>query len=240
LRPAQGDIRLLTALTTSRSWESLLAELTAIAAELQIRHVRFILSSQFVRYAVLPWQPGVFSGQDWQALGEHHMRKLYGAVAESWEVRVAMQGHGESAVVCAIDRALLSRLEDIASEFGWVVHGIEPALMAVFNHHRQAMPATDHWLLLAEPQRLLLAEVANGQWQQFSVVSPPAGQESDACIAMVERATLCSEEKKPAEVACFGSPALLPRATPDGIRLVRLPQPVKHETSTTLTMLAAL
>ena len=112
---AAGDIRWLTSGTASRSWDIHLTELSGMAAELDVRHVRFILSSQFVRYAVLPWQASVFSGQDWQALGEHHLRKLFGGIAEAWEVRVALQGYGESVVICAIDRALLFRLKEIAA-----------------------------------------------------------------------------------------------------------------------------
>lgn len=247
-RPAgapAGDIRLLTSQTASRSWELLLTELSGMAADLDVRRVRFILSSQFVRYAVLPWQAGILSGQDWQALGEHHLRKLFGGIAEAWEVRVALQGYGESVVICAIDRTLLSRLQEIATRFRWAVQGIEPALMAVFNCHRREMPATDYWLLLAEPQRLLMAEITDGKWQRFSVASPPAGREREECIGMVERAMMeqvsrLQDASKPAEVVCFGQSALLPASPPRGSRMTRLPQPAEIPGSTSLTVLASL
>jgi hypothetical protein len=225
LRASGSDsARLLKTLDRPMAWEFLLLELRGMARELDLKRVRFVLSSQFVRYAVLPAQTGIVSGRDWQALSEHHLRKLYGAVADHWEVRVALQGHAEPAVACAVDRALIAALEDVAQAARWQLHGIEPALMAVFNQHRRVLPAS-HWLLLAEPQRLLLAEVADGIWQRFSVALPPAGEEKQAALQMLERAMQHGDGRVPPQLACFGESALLPAVAPSGMRLLRLPQP---------------
>jgi hypothetical protein len=247
-RPAgapAADIRLLASQQTARSWDGRLTELSGMASELDVRRVRFILSSQYVRYAVLPWQEGIYSGQDWQALGEHHFRKMFGGIAETWEVRVALQGYGESVVICAIDRSLLSGIKEIAAQFHWAVHGIEPALMAVFNRHRREMTQEDYLLMLAEPQRLVLAEVAEGKWRRFAVASPPAGQEGQESVGMIERALMEQGSRdqgtaKPAEVFTFGHLALLPAQLRDDIRMMRLPQPAGASAATSLSMLASL
>ena len=237
---AAGEVRPLTSQTTSRSWEGLLTELAGMAAQLDLRQVRFVLSSQFVRYAVLPWQPGVLSSQDWRALGEHQMRKVFGVAADAWEIRVAPQAYAESAVVCAVDRLLLTRLEEIAAQHRWTIHGVEPALMAVFNRYRNEMASGDFWLLLAEPKRLVLAEVSQGQWRRFSVSSPPVGQGREECLAMVERAVRLEGKGRPARVYCFGATPLLPATQPEGVHFERLPSPERGENTTTLTMMANL
>ena len=129
-----GEIRQLSkAASTPRTWENLLTELTEMAPGLEIGHVRLILSNQYMRYAILPWQNGVLHADDWQALGEHHMRKLFGTVSEAWEVRVSMHGYGESMLISAIDREPYSRLLELAAQYGWTIQAIEPVLMAVFN-----------------------------------------------------------------------------------------------------------
>lgn len=240
LRTAGGEVQLLSTQATERSWESLLAELAEKAAELDLSDVRFVLSNHFVRYVVLPWQQGVFSSRDWQSLGEHHLRKVFGIVAEGWEVRVALQEHGESVVVCAIDRLLLDRIEAISAQHHWKVHGIEPALMAVFNYYRHELKAADFWLLLAEPQRLILAEVSAGQWKRFSVASPPSGQEQGEGLAMMERAMRVSGGQLSAQVFCFGVSSLLPVSAPEGVHLKHLPQSVRREHLAPLSILACL
>jgi hypothetical protein len=240
-----GDIQLQASQQAARSWDGQLTELSAMASELDVRRVRFILSSHYVRYAMLQWQEGIHSGQDWQALGEHHFRKMYGGIAETWEVRVALQGYGESVVICAIDRALLSGLKEIAAQFRWAVHGIEPALMSVFNRHRREMPQDDYLLMLAEPQRLVLAEIAEGKWRRFAVASPPAEREGQEGVGMIERALMEQGSRahgtaKPAEVFTFGQLALLPPRLRDDIRMTRLPQPAGTFAATSLSMLASL
>lgn len=240
LREAGSDnIRLLKTMASPAAWETLLAELRSMADGLGLRRVRFILSSQFVRYAVLPSQAGVVSGRDWQGLGEQYLHKLYGAVADNWEVRVSLQEVGEPVVACAIDRTFIAALEEVAHGAHWQIDGMEPVLMAVVNQYRRALPAS-HWLLLAEPQRVLLAEVMDGQWQRFSVALPPAGEEKQAGANMMERAMQHHDGKAPAQLACFGESALLPVAPPAGMRLLHLLQNKRDASLTNPILLAGL
>lgn len=234
-----GSIRLLTTMVAPATWETLLAELRGMADGLGLRRVRFIVSSQFVRYAVLPPQAGVLSGRDWLGLGEHHLRQLYGAVADNWEVRVSLQGAAEPVVACAMDRDLLAAIEALARDVRWQVQGIEPALMAVVNQYRRALPVS-HWLLLAEPQRVLLAEVMDGQWQRFSLALPPAGEEKQAGVNMMERAMQHHDGNVSAQLACFGESALLPESPPAGMRLLQLPQNKRDASLTNPILLAGL
>ncbi|MEQ1601804.1 MAG: hypothetical protein HOP04_14510 [Methylophilaceae bacterium] len=240
-----SKVQRLSPAAPARSWETLLAELKERAAKLDIRHVRFILSNQYIRYAVLPWQTGMLHGDDWQALGELHMRKLFGVMSENWEVRVALQAHNAAVIVSAIDRALLTQLEALSAQSGWIIHGIEPALMAVFNHYLPQlspvkMSTENQWILIAEPQRLLLAQLTNGQWQRISVAVPPAGQEQEECLALITRALHSHQQTVPIALAYFGSPALLPNHLPDDVRLTRLVQKQSADRPGILNLLANL
>ena len=244
-----GGIRMLSSSSEPYSREHLLAELMTQAGELQaakpgLHRVRFILSNQFARYTVLPWQPGVYAMQDWLALAAHQFRKQFGPVAENWDLRVALQGYGAPAVACALDRELTERLLALSAEAGWTVQGIEPALMTVFDRHRAHFAKSDHWLLLAEPQRLLLGQLANGAWQHFHVDSPPAGEESAAGQRMIERALRLQGGVRPSAIACFGPSALLPDSLADAtsmdMPIIRLPHPAAAQQASSLDMLAGI
>lgn len=222
------DVRIIS--NEAHTPEGVLTVLQTHANELGLRRVRFILSNQLARYTVLPWQPGVYAMQDWVALGVHKFRNQFGAVADDWEIRVALQGYGMPAVACALDRHFIERLLDLSAKAGWKVRGIEPALMTVFNQHQgHFMHQTDHWLLFAEPQRILLGQISHGAWQHFYMDSPLAGEESGAGQSLIEHALHMQEGAAPSAIACFGPPALLPKTLPENVALLRLPHPVLGE-----------
>lgn len=239
-RSGTHDIHLISHSIDSYTCEQLLDALHKQAGELGLRRVRFILANQFVRYAVLPWQPGVYAMQDWLALAAHQFQMQFGAMAESWELRVALQGYGKPAVACALDEYLSTRLLALADEVGWTVQGIEPALMTVFNRHHTHFAKQDHWLFLAEPQRLLLGQIENGAWQHFYIDSPFTGEESAAGQRMIERALRLQGGTRPSAVACFGPSALLPDSLADDMSLIRLPYPVAAPHTNSLDMLATI
>jgi hypothetical protein len=247
LRPsgASADgIRMICGTSTSSSEpysrERLLDELEAQADKLGLQRVRFILSNQFARYSVLPWQPGIYAMQDWLALATHEFRKQFGAMAENWDFRVALQGYGEPAVACALDRELTERLLALSAKAGWTVQGIEPALMTVFNRHHAHLAKSDHWLLLAEPQRLLLGQITNGAWQHFHVDSPLAGEEPAAGQRMAERVLRLQGGTRPSAIACFGPAALLPDSLPENMPMMRLSHPAAAVHMSSLDMLAGI
>lgn len=149
--------------------------------------IRLIISNYFMRYAVLPWQDGVHARQDWLALANHAFRQQFGAVADNWQVRVSLGGYGQTVIASALDQALYDSLQECAHEFNFSWQAIEPLAMRLFNQAK--LPETA-WMLIAEPQHLLLCETFQGQIQRFSAASPPAGQESSVAAQMINRAQL--------------------------------------------------
>lgn len=149
--------------------------------------IKLIISNHFMRFTVLPWQDGVPARQDWLALANHAFRQQYGVAADNWQVRVSLGGYGQAVIASAIDQTLYDGLMDCANELGFSWQAIEPLLMCLLN---QDMPLEAAWLLVAEPQHLLLCETQNGQFQRFSVASPPAEQEASFAKQMIARAKL--------------------------------------------------
>ena len=200
-----------------------LTELEQQAPALGLRRVRILLSNQLLRYTVLPWQVGVYSEADWQALAAHQFRQQYGTAAEGWDLRVSLQGYAQPAVACALDAGLIAQLTAIARSAGWTLLSIEPALMAVFNRHRARLAQADQWLLIVEPQRLVLAQLGAGTWQHFYVDSPLAGEEATSAQRLISQALHLQGATAPKAIACFGPSAMLPTQLAEGLPLLRLP-----------------
>jgi len=171
------------------------------------KRIRLVLSNHFVRYTALPWQADIISRQDWVAIAEHDFRKRYGQVAEGWKVCVSLNGFGHNVVAAAIDESLIDGLNDIAQEHGYKLVTIEPILMAAL---KQLLPNEDkQWLLIAEPERVLLCEIEGKEWQRFSVISPPRQQEVEQAIQLIHRSINSVEhEKRPTSILSCSAPLL--------------------------------
>lgn len=154
---------------------------------LENQKVRLVISNHFMRFTTLPWQDGVPARQDWLALANHAFRQQYGAVADNWQVRVSLGAYGQAVIASAMDKVLYDGLNETAHELGFSWQAIQPLLMHLLNTEVSSQAS---WLLIAEPQHLLLCETQNGQFQRFSVASPPAGQEADSATQMIARAQL--------------------------------------------------
>jgi hypothetical protein len=154
---------------------------------LENQKVKLIISNHFMRFTVLHWLDGVNARQDWLALANHAFRHQYGAAADNWQVRVSLSGYGQAVIASALDQTFYDGLNQIALELGLSWQTIEPLMMRLLN---DSMPLEAAWILVAEPQHLLLCETQNGQFQRFSVASPPAGQEASFAAQMIARAQL--------------------------------------------------
>ena len=146
--------------------------------------IRLVLSNAFVRFSVLPWREGVVARQDWLGLAQHAFRQDYGNAADAWTIRVSLGEFGAPVVASAIDQTLFDGLQHAAKQIGFKWQAIQPLAMCLLNRKQTG------WLLIAEPQHLLLCQAIQGQLQQFSVASPPIGQEAHTAQQMVARALL--------------------------------------------------
>lgn len=192
--------------------------LKSVASNIKAKRVRFVISNHFVRYGVLPWQAGVSARQDWLALAQHDFRKRFGPVADQWQVRVSLNGYGKSVVTSAVDQALLDDLQTLAQTQQWQIVSIEPILTSVLQaqHNSQKQSPQNTWLIIAEPERVLLCETNQQEWQRFTQIAPPSGfeakQTAQQILRSLQNSTLPDTKltkQKPREVLAFIAPSLI-------------------------------
>jgi hypothetical protein len=125
-----------------------------------------VLSNHFVRYLLVPWSDAVRGEAEEGAYLRHHFRKVHGDRANDWVLRSSEAPRGAPRLASAIDAALLDALKATFPKGGKArLVSVQPALMAAFNRHRGAIPASGAWLALAEPDRACVALHAGGEWR---------------------------------------------------------------------------
>ena len=168
------------------------------------QQVNVVLSNTFVRYLILPWQDGVLTQADWQAIAQHAFRKAFGVIANDWLTHVHFSRYGQTVLAAAIDKSLYVQLQRSAKQIGFDLVALESLLTRVFNQDNK-----NSWTLIAEPQRLMLCQIRNGEWLQTVMDSPLAGQEYQKAEQLIQRSILQLETaNQPSKVSTYVSASL--------------------------------
>ncbi len=165
--------------------------------------VNVVLSNTFVRYLVLPWQDNVVKESDWQAIAKHAFRQQFDAAANDWRVAVSFGGYGQTILAAAIDESLYAQLAASAQQLDFKLGTISPLLTVLDK------PVDKDWAMLAEPQRITLCQLRDGQWQQILIDAPQAGKEYDAADKLIQRSLLSiAPSEQPRKITTYVSPNL--------------------------------
>jgi hypothetical protein len=153
--------------------------------------VTVVLSGHFVRYALVPWSEALTSATEEQAYLRHHFTRIHGERAKSWALRSSEAPQGAPRLASAVDQSLIEELQAcFPPKSKAKLVSVQPALMAMFNRARGAIPKSGAWLALAEPERACVALHTAGRWR---AVQSAKG----AWLALLERTRLTVEGSIP-------------------------------------------
>ena len=168
LRPRVVDkqiLRCAPATPGEPAWAHALAALkNMLEAQKNGADARLILSNHFVRYTVVPWSDELANEEEQAAFVRHRYTQVYGDACNDWAMLLSNGSAGVPRLASAIDRTLLDAARGIFAGPKIRLRSLQPYLMAAFNHWRREFANGDAWLALAEPGRLCLALLHQGQW----------------------------------------------------------------------------
>jgi hypothetical protein len=145
-------------------WQGAIAALRDVQWKQHCK-VTVILSSHFVRYALVPWSDALSGGREEEAYVRHHFAKVHGERARAWALRWS-DGGGGARLGSAIDRTLLEEIKNSFPKGGKArLISLQPSFMAAANRWARAIPRTGAWLVLAEPERACVALHSGGHWR---------------------------------------------------------------------------
>ncbi len=147
-------------------WGNAAKTLEAALAELQKKpaFARVILSNHFVRYAMVPWSESLSNDAEEAAYAKHCFSQLYGADAESWELRLNQDIAGAPQLASAVDGQLLQSLRAIFARANVKLKSVQPHLMSAYNNCHTHLQTQDAWFVLFEQGNLCLGMVRQGHW----------------------------------------------------------------------------
>lgn len=140
--------------------ESALVALPTQAAVAQV-----ILSNQFTRYAMIPASQTLSNEAEETAYAKHIFSQLYGASAETWEIRLHQGAAGAAQLASAVDGQLLHELRTLFTAANIKLKSVQPQLMAAYNNCYTHIQKQDVWFVMAEQESLCLGLVQQGQWR---------------------------------------------------------------------------
>jgi hypothetical protein len=138
-------------------WHGALEALRGISFERRAL-VTVVLSSHFVRYALVAWSDALGTPQEEENYLRHHFAKVHGERAKPWLLRASEGPRGTPRLASAVDAKLIDEIKRCFPKGGKAkLVSVQPALMHVFNSSRKALPAAGAWLVIAEPERACVA-----------------------------------------------------------------------------------
>lgn len=186
LRPAPAHSSALAVSGAARHWAAPLEALEALLADAPGRggEARVVLSSDFVRYCLVPPSDLLVTREDEVRFAQQNFLRIHGAQAEGWSVRVGAGVPGGAAVASGVEQALVDALRALLARHGLRPAGLQPALMALFNRARGQLPAAPCRIVALEPGMAVSAVLAPG-WRDLrgQRVSGSPGEALERLIA---------------------------------------------------------
>ena len=158
--------------SSEHSWQAPLAVLGAVLDGIESSNtaVTIVLSSHFVRYAIVPWRDSIANRTEQAALARHCFKNIYGDVAATWDIRVSDSGFRRNAVASATDRQLVARLDQLFAEKKVTLSSMQPYFMTVCNRFQKELKTKKSGCLaVLEPGRVTLAIFDHKGWQALTV-----------------------------------------------------------------------
>ncbi|HEY8069142.1 MAG TPA: hypothetical protein VIF38_09650 [Burkholderiales bacterium] len=191
-------------------WRGAVAALAPLADSLKAGRVdvTLVLSNHFVRYALVPSDPGLDTEEEQLAFARFCFAKIHGERSKAWQIRLDRRGPGSAQLASAVDDALLQAMQACFKPGAAVrLVSVQPYLMAAFNRWGRQLPTAGGSLLLVEPDRACLARLENGRW---SAVHSARGSFDGATewVRFLERERHLVAEAVPATEVLIHAPSL--------------------------------
>ena len=154
-------------------WQLAINKLESLLKSMEVKgktQLQVILTSDFVRYLILPCQPMAMSTAEKSAYAIATYRYVYGAVIDGWHIKLHDAAPNQSTIVAAVDEKLLATFKQISLKHQLKLNSVQPYLMSAFNTLNHQLSNINGYLVVLEAGRLLLISLRQGQCQNLRTI----------------------------------------------------------------------
>jgi len=162
-----------------------------------------MVSSHFVRYAVVPWSDALAAEDEKLAWVRHHFGELYGAAVANAEYRWSEDGPDAPCVASAVEPEFMDQIRRAFDGTSLRLRSIQPYLMTVFNRWRRRITGNAAWLLAAEPGRVCLASFARGRWHSMTSRAMGTDWQAELEVLLDRQRVLAEDATQPDTVFAY-------------------------------------
>lgn len=215
-RLQKGDLQKITQSIHTRPAALALQQLLENRPQSRFGTLNLLLSGDWVRYTVLPWQDGLCQPADWQAYARLMMAAQFGSSTDGWRFCLQPAGFGQPRLACAMDESMYQIVLELARNAKLRLNRCEPLLAGVHRQYRRQLQAAEFALVITEQDQLCCAFWRDQAWQ--GVVTLPCNQNSEALLdggmaALLRQAAMLAEESLPRQIYISSSAHSLARLT---------------------------
>ncbi len=151
---------------TDSSWSSAVRTLEAALSGLPVKpaFATVIVSNYFMHYAMVGLSQTLSNEAEELAYAKHCFGQLFGAIAESWELRLNQDFSGAPQLASAVDGQLMQTLRDVFLRANVKLKSAQPCLMTAYNNCHAQLQKQDAWLVIIEQGSLCLGLIQQGRW----------------------------------------------------------------------------
>ena len=153
---------------TPDDWQFVVEQLQTLLKDDKWQAVaaKVMISSHFMRYAVIPWNSEITSADERQAYLNHHFVLALGDAVKSWDMRMDAPKYRQSALASAMPSSLQLALVDVFAQANMRLRAVHPYLMQAANQALEAFKTEGSgWLTVVENQRLCVALMVDSSWR---------------------------------------------------------------------------
>jgi hypothetical protein len=175
-------------------WNTALDKLETVLSGSAIKpqSASIVVSNHFLRYAVVDVDKSLQKEAEQAAYIRHRFGELYGACADTWELRLDQEYSGAPILASAIEGQLLAALRDMFKRVGVKLQSIQPCLMKAYNQCQTELKNRNAWFVLFEQGMLCIAWLKDGYPGQVRTIK--AGEDwLEKLPEILEREAFLSE-----------------------------------------------
>ena len=129
--------------------------------------ITLLVGSDLVRFLMLPPQQVMMNKQEKIAYAAAAFQEIYGASAINWEIKHHDNAPNQPRIVAAIDKNLITIINQIVSKNHLKLNSLQPYVMTAFNESAKYFHQSNTYLAIVEVNRLTLIFIESGRYQQL-------------------------------------------------------------------------